>query len=373
MKIIIINACLLLFATYLAAQAGVQISSGVHLVCSGEVEVVLNDMNWENEGSFSAGESTLRFIGGLPAYGHFQDALFNAYHHVSVRRPGSELTLQSDLDLEGDFTFLSGRLNLHNQALTLLEADSKLEQESSLHHTFGPTGGQLIAGAVLTFPEGDNPGKLGARFTAGGDLSYTEVRRGHGLYFTPGGHSISRWYSIHSALGAGVPTVLRLDYFDHELNGLAEHQLQAWNSTDYGLSWTPVAVTARNTTHNWVEIYGEGLSGLFTLSMPTDGSAPAGGASGQAQSVPASAAMQDLSVYPNPAVDFVQVVVKADEEARVYMQWLDAAGKLIQQSETVLYKGENIFNQNIGHFAAGTYFLKIQGQQFKAFPIVKLP
>jgi len=371
MKSIIINSLILLLGSSLYGQASLQATSGTQIICSGSAQIVLQDISWNNNGTVVPAQSILSFTGNAAGQASMEDALFNPYHNIVVDRPGNELILQSDLDLEGNFTFQSGHLHLNNQTLTFLTETGSLDQEDATRHAYSPIGGQMIAGKLLSFPDKENVGNLGAIITAGGNLSYTEVRRGHGLYFTPGGHSISRWYQINSVAGAGVPTAIRFTYFDHELNGLEEGQLQVWHSTNYGLSWSPVEISARSTTHNWVQVFGSDFSGLFTLALPSGSLSPEGGALGQAGTTPE--AESSLMAYPNPLVDQLQVELEAPTDQDLELQWLDAAGRLVKTERIAVATGKNTYTFDLATLPAGTYYLKVEGAAYTAVPLVKMP
>lgn len=369
MKQLIINAVLcLLCLNVVNAQSGVKVTSGSQIVCEGNPHIVLNDMSWDNEGSFKASNSFLHFTGTKEGTATIADASFNTYHHLSVNRLNDALRLDSDIDLEGNYYFLDGLLNLNNQTLTFLNEEGYMMNENENAHAVGPVGGQAIAGKLLTFPEKENVGNLGAIITAGGDLSYTEIRRGHGLYFTPGGHSISRWYIINSAMGMNVPTSIRFHYLEHELNGLNENHLQVWNSNDYGLSWNMVEVVNRNTHENWVEIFGEGINGLFTISNPAGDFSP----EGDAYATTPEVEIGKLNAYPNPLVDQLQVVLEVEKEGNLQLQWLDAMGRIIKMADVNALSGKNIYSFDLSTFAAGTYFLTIVGEAYLPIRIVKM-
>ena len=373
MKTITISTILLLLSAGLYAQASLTAKGGTHIVCSGNPSIVLRDMGWNNEGAFSPGQSELSFIGTQANAASFSDDLFNPYHMVNIRRAGSELRLDSDIDLQGNIRFQSGLLNLNNQTATFLSAGRGLRHEDGSRYTYGPIGGQLLAGKILDFPEKENVGNLGAVFTAGGDLSYTEVRRGHGLYFTPGGHSISRWYQINSIGGAGVPTAIQFSYFEHELNGLDEGQLQVWHSADYGLSWTPVEVVSRSIAHNWVQIFGEGFGGLYTLALPGGSFVPGGAPLAEQPVLKPANAEKALHCYPNPVASQLNVTLEATKGQLLTLEWYDAAGHLVKAEPVEAVKGQNTFSFDLARLPAGTYFLGVQGAGQEAVPLVKLP
>jgi hypothetical protein len=299
----------------------------------------------------------------------FEDAAFSLYHDILINRPNEEIILQSDVDVEGDITFSNGDLFLNNQTVSFITETGALKGEQDNRFAFSPIGGQMIAGKLLTFPEKENVGQLGAIFTAGGDLSYTEVRRGHGLYLTPGGHTIARWYSINSAAGQHVPTVIRFTYFEHELSGLNETNLQVWNSQDYGLSWQPVTTGNRSISDNWIEVFGQGLSGLFAIAPEAGGLAPQGG---DVQVGFTNGKLQDWTAFPNPVVDQLTVKMESETTSAIRLIWLDAAGRTLKTVTTSLDVGTNTFSFDMTSLTPGTYFLKTDHEAYPTQTLVKV-
>lgn len=364
-----IPVAFLLWASALSGQARLHIGDNSSLVCSGAPFIVLNDAAFESAGQLDAGQSTLLFAGSAPGAAALAEHNFDPLSNIAIHRPGGELRLESDIDLTGDIAFENGGLNLNNHTAFFIIEAGELKGEAPLRRAFGPAGGQLAAGKLLLFPEADNAGQLGAAITAAGSLSYTEVRRGHALHFTPGGHSISRWYELSSVGGAGIDMLIRFSYFDEELNGLDENQLIAWRSTDHGLSWEPVAVNTRNTVENWLEIFGENLHGLYTFAYP--GIEPRQIKPGEKPDIPSPAIFTGLKVFPNPARSDVHLLWHSELEGATPVFWLNAGGQLVQAETVQFLKGPNRLTFDISGLPAGMYTLLWGGLEGPAVKVVK--
>lgn len=370
MKKSIIYIFLLLLSYGAFAQARVQLTGSSQIVCSGQPFIVLNDICWQNHGAIEADQSTLVFSGNQVGTALFEDAFFNLYNDIIINRPNEELILQSAVDIEGSISFNAGNLFLNNQTVSFIDEMGGLKGEQANRFAFSPVGGQMIAGQLLTFPEKENVGQLGAIISAGGDLSYTEVRRGHGLYLTPGGHSIARWYRINSVAGQNVPTSIRFTYFEHELSGLNEATLQVWNSQDYGFSWQPVPTSNRNTSDNWIEVLGQGLSGLFTIAPTAGGLAPQGG---EVHVESTNIKPLNWNAFPNPLVDQLTVQMESKITTDIQLIWLDATGRTIKTEAATLDAGTNTLIFDMTSLTPGTYFLKANHEAYPTQTLIKVP
>jgi hypothetical protein len=359
----------LLCTSGMAGQARLHIGSSSALVCQGAPHIVLYDSGFESEGELQAGQSTLTFAGSLPGAAFLSERRFSPLAYLVIDRPAEELQLNSSLDLTGGIRFARGLLDLNGQSVFFVQPQAVVQGETPAAYAYGHYGGDLLAGKLLPFPNQENVGGLGMAITAGGNLGYAEVRRGHLMHFTPGGHSISRWYEFNRTGSAAMS--MRLHYFDHELNGLHENQLIAWNSLDGGLSWAPIEAAARNTSANWLEISGYGLQGLFTLALPGIEPRDFSGSATPAPMPEAPPALRGLEVFPNPATDVANLRLHANIEGEMALFWFDASGQLVRLSRLQLQKGSNAFTLELAGLPSGAYLLKCGGLDGPAARLVK--
>lgn len=373
MKTILLCAALIFIAFTIQAQAVVNINSDAQIVCTGAPQIVLQNTSWRNAGTFESAESSLNFNGSKAGTAKIGDNTFNNYYNIVIDRGvNEELLLQSDIDVSGNLSFNSGHLYLNGQSLTLLSETSRLHDETSAQYAFSYVGGEMIAGTLLSYPDKENPGNLGAIITAYGDLSYTEVRRGYGLFQLPTSHSIARWYQINTTAGANAPSILRFSYFDHELNALDEAQLQVWHSTDNGFNWLPLMIVNRNTTDNWVEAYNEGLNGMYTLAIASNNVTPDGEGFSTGLS-PETRARESIFAYPNPMTGPINVNIQSANSKNTILVLTDVQGKTLFSKTIVLEQGINKLDFDFSFLSPGTYFLKMDGKDAVAIPIVKMP
>ncbi len=72
-----------------------------------------------------------------------------------------------------------------------------------------------------------------------------------------------------------------------------------------------------------------------------------------------------ISVYPNPATDYISVEMNLQKSANIILQLIDCSGKLIKEINTTDAKGNYKNTLNTTGLAKGTYFLKVQANEAK--------
>ena len=80
-----------------------------------------------------------------------------------------------------------------------------------------------------------------------------------------------------------------------------------------------------------------------------------------------------IKVYPNPATDYLNVVLQGNDDADLQLQFFDAIGRRLQVS--TVYAGSNEATLDIAGYRAGIYFLKvstINGTTIRTFQVAKI-
>lgn len=67
-----------------------------------------------------------------------------------------------------------------------------------------------------------------------------------------------------------------------------------------------------------------------------------------------------INVYPNPAVNVVNVLIQSSVQETISIQLADISGKMFSSKQVSLSPGKNIFSWGTGNLAVGTYMLKMQ-------------
>lgn len=73
-----------------------------------------------------------------------------------------------------------------------------------------------------------------------------------------------------------------------------------------------------------------------------------------------------LSVYPNPASDFINIALQADMPNSVMVNIIDAAGRVVQSQNINTTQGISESRISIAHLSAGIYTVQLTGEGFVA-------
>jgi hypothetical protein len=264
----------LLFLVFLhASHAQLTITSGSQLSFSGDAQLILNNTDLVNNGSFTAGTGKISFTGNSnSAISGSQNIQF--YDLQISKSAGNSVLLQRPIGIDGQISFSSGFLDLNNYDVDLGSTGS-LNGESESGRIIGSSGGQVIFNTTLNMPSSANPGNLGAIITSAQNLGNIIIKRGHQPQTIGStGSSILRYYEITPANNTGLNAAIRFQYFDGELNGQDENTLLFWEKTAVQ-NWTILGFDSRNTTQrNYVEKTAIPSLDQFTLSSETNSPLP---------------------------------------------------------------------------------------------------
>lgn len=249
-------------AVSLPAATQLYIGPGAQVQLKGNAALTLNNIDLVNNGTFSAGNSTVIFSGaGNVVVSGAQPVQF--YTIQISKDPGTSMVLQRPVGLSNQLQFLQGYMDLNGQNLDL-GATGQLIGESEASRILGPAGGEVVLNTPLNAPSAVNPGNLGALISSPRDLGNVEIRRGHRVQSLPG-KSILRYYAIHPTNNSGLGATLRFYYFDAELNNLRKNTLVPWRSPD-GLLWSEQGLTTYDAVQNYVEKTAIDAFSIWTLS-----------------------------------------------------------------------------------------------------------
>ena len=266
LSITLILACSISFAQ-------LSISPNTHWVNNGAVNIVLEDMSLDNDGTFVESSSRVKFTG--IAGSTLGGAAALTLHETEIAKTGAnKVNLVSPVTINNRVIFTSGLLDLNQQELTLTEL-AKLENESETSRLTGLSGGEVLITVPMNAPAASNSGNLGAIITSAMNMGSTIIRRGHRAQSGTGlPGSIQRYYTISPTNNAGLNATLRFQYFDVELNGQTENMLNMYRSNDGGLNWTNENFGSRDGNLNFVENSGINSFSRWTLSSSAAAPAP---------------------------------------------------------------------------------------------------
>jgi hypothetical protein len=85
-------------------------------------------------------------------------------------------------------------------------------------------------------------------------------------------------------------------------------------------------------------------------------------------SIKGSAKAESLVLFPNPAVDKIQIKLSAQQAGPALFKITDIAGRLLTVTTRKLSTGENYFTDNVLAYAPGTYILLVYRESLPVMP-----
>lgn len=298
------------------------IAAGTQVVVSGAPSIVITNGKWQNDGTFTAGNSVVRMEGNAStANSTIGGAGATTFYDLTQQKSSFDVLLTANIGVTNNLTMNGGLFQLNNFFVTLGTATGQIVNETELNRVTGTTGGEIIKVMTLNAPAGVNPGNLGAMITSAANMGVTTIRRGH-VQQNDGnaGLSIFRYYDIFPTNNTGLSATLRQFYFDAELGGRLESELAHYNSLNGGLSWYGRGFTARNTTTNFVDnsTYAD-FSTRWTLASPLNQPLPVSFVN-EGIRCDADRAVLFWTVVESPGGDYFQVQKSQDQ-----IEWVDVA------------------------------------------------
>lgn len=248
-----IATTLILLALQLSAQNSLLITPGASITVTGNAPITLQNMNFINNGTFTAGNgavlmkgNTSSSIGGSSAINFF-DLVINNSGGVILE---GNIGVNNQLDM-------SGMLNIKNNSL-LLGAGATIINESETNRIMANAGNTGSAGITRNFSgaiTNTNPANIGVEFVNAPALGNTTISRYCAAFVRNGSSAglVNRYYNIQPVNNTALNASARFYYFDSELNGVDENNAVLWKSTDNGISWNQLAPDTRNTTSNYLQ------------------------------------------------------------------------------------------------------------------------
>ncbi len=242
-------ACLL----SLSAYGQLQIEGGAQIVVSGAPILVVQDLDWQQNGNVIPAQSEVIFRGGASAI----SGTGASFHRLTLDKGGAGLQLQTSISVDDELRFTQGSLDLNGQEISLGTTGS-LVNESEAHRAFnsGAATARILAVRDLNAPSQANPANLGLLITSAANLGSTSLSRHFAPQSVGAASGIERYYIVVPTNNSGLNATLRFTYFDAELNGAGESDLEAFLSSDNGLSYAPLGFTSRDANANFVEFAG---------------------------------------------------------------------------------------------------------------------
>ncbi len=238
-------------------QGSFFITTGTHLVSQGQPKLVLDDMRWDQNGSFIPSQSEIVMQGSLiTKFGGVAGP--NVYDLAIDKQAPGLVLLTSNVVLSHELNLVSGDLALDGYLLNL-GSTGILVQEKETSRVKDPSGsGSIVAVATLNAPNQANPGNLGLEISSSANMGSVAVRRFHDSPNLNGAQGIQRRYLSTATNNTNLNATLVFYYLEAELNGIPESGFQFYRSDDGGISWNPQVTSVHSPANNQVSLTGVG-------------------------------------------------------------------------------------------------------------------
>ena len=251
--------------------------------------------------------------------------------------------LNQNIEVDHNLTMQAGTINLNGQTLDLGDT-GEIVGESNTNRIFG-TSGKIQAIRDLNAPAGANIAGMGMAITSGANLGMTTIERSHASMAVGAGTSIDRTFDIDPANNTSLSAMLRIDYFDAELNGQDPNLLKQFRKSPGATDWTPGFVT--NSGANFVEGGPYNSMALWTLS--------ADGTSAVGELLPAIS----VKYYPNPVENGSQIFVEGLTQGKYDFVLFDMRGRKVWEKNSRISAGSDMETFRLPNLAEGVYSLHI--------------
>jgi Secretion system C-terminal sorting domain len=250
----------------LSAQNSFFIQPGAEVTLTGNAAITLQNMNFINNGTFTAGNGTVSMTGNTASTIDGTNAI-NLYNLVIGNTGG--VNLDRNIGISNQLEMVTGLLNVKNFTVDIGTNGTIITESEAARVTddAGNTGNATTTRNLSSALVNVNPGNLGVEFVSSPALGNTTITR-FGAAFVFNGNSsglIRRYYNIQPANNTALNATVRFYYLDAELNGVNESTAVLWKSINNGASWTQITPDTRNTALNFYEKTGVNDFSLWTI------------------------------------------------------------------------------------------------------------
>lgn len=363
---ILLLSLLVCFESTLAQ--GLYIQQGGRLTLRGNVQLVLHNARFTNDGQFLPGNSMVVFTGETPTTIGGTAGL--NFDKVVVNKTDGQIVMQSTASVSSKIMMSSGLLELNNHELQL-HPNALIEGENENTHITGVNGGSIsiskvMQGSLLRF----NPGNIGIELSTRVAPGLLVVKRRHTSESSPNGMSgINRSFEVQATNNDNLSASVRFHYLDAEHTEKDESALIMWKTNNVSVFWTPIGKTDADTEANWVQQHDIQDWGRFTLagtgavSSSNKRTAIAGTTLAEGKTT--------MQAYPNPARKNFTTTIRFNEEKDVVIGLYNQEGKLMQRKKVHLTNGITTVQWDLHDYARGTYYLYAEKININSIKIVK--
>lgn len=335
------------------------LSPGSHLVMNGSPLMILNNFNLLNDGSFTAGNSTVIFTGNTIGTNAFIGGKTStSFYNFTISKSFKDVQLNNDITVSGNVIMNQGNLQLNGHNLDLERSGNIIGEKNSSYITdYGR--GTIRITTLLNSLQAINPGNIGIEITSPSNLGLTVITRGHALQNNlNSGYSIRRYFDISPAITTRVDVKLRFYFLENELMDKNENDLTIFSKME-DRNWSSLGKDVNGLGINWVVKSNIHQLHRFTLGVAAN---------------PANSKMTNLmsaKTYPNPTTGDFQLTLVSLEEKDQMINLYNQLGQQLESKKIHLNIGTNYLQWNIHRYTSGTYFLGYENSNINLIKIVK--
>jgi Secretion system C-terminal sorting domain len=256
---------LIIIATNLefAYSQGINNTSGTTITANNNVQIVIENGGFKNDGNFTKSNSTIVFTGTNATNSSFISGITPLdLYNLTLNKTSNGLQLNSNINVTGTVHFQSGDSIFLNNYYVNLGSSGTITGETNNSKFTGYNGGYIMITQNLNGPASVNPGNLGITITSSSNLGSTIIKRSH---VTQRNISVNRSFEIIPTNNAALNASLTFSYFHSELNNNTEPNITLYSSFNNGTSWNLVNHISLNTALDYVTATEVNSVSLFTL------------------------------------------------------------------------------------------------------------
>lgn len=233
----------------ISSAQGLKIQSGAELVVSNSTKIVLNgDLNWTNNGSFTSHDSELIFTGNVDQ--SVCGTTMSNFYDLDIHKTAGDLIAASNFSVLHELQMNSGELDLKNSVVDLGTTGTIVNETEANRIKVGDINndiGTIQATCSVNNIDDYNPAGLGVLISTDVNIGTITVVRGHKVHAGSGSFSgnssVARYYEIPNIGQLDANDMVKIHYWQAELNGNTEESLGMYQWVEEGASsawWTPL-------------------------------------------------------------------------------------------------------------------------------------
>jgi len=341
------------------------ITPGTEWVMKGPAQLVLSDLSFTNNGSFTPDSSTVVFTGGnqtmatIGGSGGSTGTGGTSFFRLTVNKSWGMVQVQRDIAASDMVKIVKGNLQLFATTLDL-GTTGYLSGEQDNASVVGLDQGLVRSSAYVDTFTYVNPGQLGLMIRTPVNMGLTTVERTNTSTNLAGTvTSMNRMYTVTAENNSGLNATVIFNYLPSELNNpIGGSSLTMYSADQFSGPWTNIGRDTSDTMGHLVIKFGLDHLHMLTLADTLD-------ATRTSNSI--------AKVFPDPTTGVFTLAIRS-QVTKVYTVVILSQYGTVILSQTTLVKGGTTRNLsiNINNQPAGYYYCLPDGPGSPAILFQKL-